>query len=284
MLSNFTRIVRCKLNSICKGNVNPLYYKPINNCVIPKRQNLNIVSWNINGLFLYYNTDRWNNFINDIDNMFINQNVDVLCLQEVWEHSTLSKLLELCNKNGLYLTTPPLKRKYKMAENTGLVVLSSYPIFYNFYHIYTKSKGTCALSNKGVQYFSIKHPNLGKINFANTHLQSSFDLCFMNYQHVAQKQLMELLENSPFYDTIIAGDLNLETEYMLDILKENVLLKSINGTFTNNKASYISFPPQFKQLDYFLLFNYQNNTTYNFNVTVLQSNNSDHVPLLLTVE
>jgi endonuclease/exonuclease/phosphatase family metal-dependent hydrolase len=281
-MNNISRLLRTKINSVFKGHTKCLYFKP-KKSVIQSKSDLNVISWNVNGLFLYYNKYRWNSFLNDIGDMFIKKKTDVLCLQEVWEESTLTKLLVMCEKNNLYLTTPPLKRKYKMAEHTGLVVISTYPIIYNYYHIYTSHKGTCSLSNKGVQYFTINHPNLGKLNFANTHLQSSFDVCFMNYEYIAKKQLTELIQNTPFYDTIIVGDLNLETEDIINIIKNNILLKSVDGTFTNNEASYFSFPKTGKQLDYFLLYNIKP-SEYKFRVNTLNLFNSDHVPIMCKIK
>ena len=261
-----------KISTIIK----PKYEKILN------KNNLKIVSYNIDGLFAHYIHLNYINISKYIRYLLIEDNVDIICLQEVWEKSILNMIKNNLNDIDLYYAQPPTSLKYCVGEHTGLLVISKYPIVYQDYLKYEQLNFTCNMTNKGLQHIKIIRNNL-QYNIINTHLQSSFNKCGLMYQNTSENQLNQILnyinENN-IQKCIILGDLNLHTTFIKNILKKNDKL-SIKYDYNN----LITFPDgnYSEQLDYFLDYNnIMSNKIINYSI---KSNiyYSDHYPIMIDI-
>ena len=254
--------------------------KPNKNILINKK-NLKIVSYNIDGLFFHYNHINYINISKYIRYLLIDENVEVICLQEVWEISILNMIKNNLNDLNLYYSQPPTNLKYCIGENSGLLTISKYPICLSYFKKYDKLKLTCSFTNKGLQHIKININNL-EYNIINTHLQSSFNRIGLMYQNTAEihfNQILNYINENNINKCLILGDLNLHTPFIKDILKKNDKL-SIKYNYDN----LITFPGRYsEQLDYFIDYN---NILYNKIVDYSVKNNiyySDHYPIMMNI-
>ena len=271
-----------KIYNLCsKKSKIPLILKP-NKDIILNKNNLKIVSYNIDGLFAHYIHLNYINISKYIRYLLIEDNVDIICLQEVWEKSILNMIKNNLNDIDLYYAQPPTSLKYCVGEHTGLLVISKYPIVYQDYLKYEQLNFTCNMTNKGLQHIKIIRNNL-QYNIINTHLQSSFNKCGLMYQNTSENQLNQILnyinENN-IEKCIILGDLNLHTPFIKNILKKNDKL-SIKYNYDN----LITFPDgnSSEQLDYFLDYNnIMSNKIINYSVKS-DIYYSDHYPIMIDI-
>ena len=154
-----------------------------------------IMTWNIQELFWYSNKSKMERIA-----QYIKQSdCDVVCLQEVFEISSLERLLydkDIIQKYPFSITGN-MKNKYLFGENSGLFVLSNQPIRFIKYVPLIPCEIPDSFASKGIIYFKI-----GLHKFAVTHLQA-FN------EHLAEQQLRLVRDSSPFgLDFILLGDLN----------------------------------------------------------------------------
>ncbi len=271
-----------KIYNLCsKKSKIPKIFKPDKDLLLNKN-NLKIVSYNIDGLFAHYIHLNYINISKYIRNLLLEEKVDVICLQEVWELSILNMIKKNINDLDLYYAQPPTNLKYCVGEHSGLLVISKYPIIYQDYLKYDQLNFTCSMTNKGLQHIKININNL-EYDIINTHLQSSFNKCGLMYQNTAELQLNQILnyinENN-IEKCIILGDLNLHTPFIKDILKKNDKL-SIKYNYDN----IITFPEDNngEQLDYFLDYNnIMSNKIINYSVKS-DIYYSDHYPIMIDI-
>ena len=145
-----------------------------NKLFIDRNNSLKIVSYNIDGLFLHYNHNNYVNISKYIRYLFTDEKIDIICLQEVWEKNIYDLIIKNLNDLNLFHTFPPTSKKYCVGEHSGLLIISKYPIILSDFEIYDKLNFTCLMTNKGIQYVTIKVNN-DYISLINTHLQSSFN-------------------------------------------------------------------------------------------------------------
>ena len=271
-----------KIYNLCskKSKISTII-KPKNEKILNKK-NLKIVSYNIDGLFAHYIHLNYINISKYIRYLLIEDNVDIICLQEVWELSILNMIKNNINDIDLYYAQPPTSLKYCVGEHTGLLVISKYPIVYQDYLKYEQLNFTCTMTNKGLQHIKINYNN-NYYNIINTHLQSSFNKCGLMYQNTSENQLNQILnyinENN-IEKCIILGDLNLHTPFIKNILKKNDKL-SIKYNYDN----LITFPDgnSSEQLDYFLDYNnIMSNKIINYSVKS-DIYYSDHYPIMIDI-
>lgn len=244
-------------------------------------KNLKLMSYNIDGLFCHYNNENYKNIANLIRNKFLNDEINVLCLQEVWEYSIYKLIIDKISDLNLYISQPPTQLKYYVGEHTGLLFISRFPIIYQDFMKFNDLNFTCRMTNKGFHHIDIAYQ--GSIfTIINTHLQCSLGnykyIC--QYQHIAKKQMEQIIKyckKNNLIDALIVGDLNLDFIFMKRILnnKDNNLKLSYkikDKTCDNNE-----------QLDYVLSYNnLLCNKNVNYNVfTHLQF--SDHFPIQLNI-
>ena len=186
-----------------------------------------VLSWNIQSLFCFTTPLKVKNII---ENLLI-FNSDVICLQEVFEDSIKQQIIkELIDVYPYYLMGYTNK-KYILCEDSGLLILSKYNINFVKEELINECVLPDKLCGKTIIYFSI-----GNINFSNTHLQA-------HNPNIAEKQIKEIVNLSPFDDFIITGDLNHENaDEILNITKNNV-----ENTWENVILDYI-IPIQCKNI------------------------------------
>jgi endonuclease/exonuclease/phosphatase family metal-dependent hydrolase len=235
---------------------------------------LNILSYNIDNLFVHYDFLKNKRLLNDLKNIFFRKDIDIICLQEVWNTNFKNKLIIFARQNNWNYAVPYNKKKYFIGENSGLIIFSKYTISEQKIHIYKNSKGTCSLSNKSAQYVKIQLNINREINIINTHLQSSHLSHYQDFRKTTIKQLEELINNSPYKNSLVVGDINLD----YDFLKKNL---NNQFNFLNNYSKIITFPLTNDHLDHFLYFG--NEYNYDINCSVLNIHNSDHIPVLASI-
>ena len=271
-----------KIYNLCskKSKISTII-KPNNEKLLNKK-NLKIVSYNIDGLFAHYIHLNYINISKYIRYLLLEDNVDIICLQEVWEKSILNMIKKNLNDIDLYYAQPPTNLKYYIGEHTGLLIISKYPIIYQDYYKYDLLNFTCSFTNKGLQFVKVLFNNK-EYNIVNTHLQSSFNKCGLMYQNTAENQLNQIIDyikGNNVEKCLIIGDLNLHTPFIKNILKKNDKL-SIKYNYDN----LITFPDgnSSEQLDYFLDYNnIMSNKKINYSVKS-DIYYSDHYPIMINI-
>lgn len=228
-------------------NINSLSEKSDIGYITPR----SIISWNIQELFLYSNTNKINNIINYLHEF----DSDVICLQEVFEDKTKTSIMKSLLYKYPYQLVTKTNKKYIIGEDSGLLILSKYPITYI---IEINLKGLVlpdSLANKTVMYFRI-----GGLNFAVTHLQS-------DYENISEKQINDIVNNSPIGKFILIGDLN----------NQNVP-KILNIEQNNFKSTC-----EDKIIDYILPIRYYDINLETHVINIDLNNTSDHYPILANI-
>ena len=162
----------------------------------PRDTPRSIITWNVQGLFYFMNPYKQKKIIETIDNF----TADVICLQEVFEDSLKQDIIDELEYKYPYYLLGNTHKKYKIGEDSGLLVLSKYKIEYKKEIIFEDCLIPDSFSNKSVLYFSI-----GCYNFATTHLQSSN---MIETEYITINQIKKIMKESPFNNYIICGDLN----------------------------------------------------------------------------
>tara|TARA_Y100000389_G_scaffold92630_1_gene89396 strand:+ start:463 stop:1332 length:870 start_codon:yes stop_codon:yes gene_type:complete len=251
-----------------------------NKLFIDRNNSLKIVSYNIDGLFLHYNHNNYVNISKYIRYLFTDEKIDIICLQEVWEKNIYDLIIKNLNDLNLFHTFPPTSKKYCVGEHSGLLIISKYPIILSDFEIYDKSNFTCLMTNKGIQYVTIKVNN-DYISLINTHLQSSFNRYNLQYQNTTINQInfiKDYLIKYNIKNCLIIGDFNLKEEYMDLFLHDNSEFK-----VPYNYKNLVSLAKENELLDYFVFYNdiFQDKKI-NFKIC----NNiyySDHYPIMINI-
>ena len=213
-----------------------------------------VCSWNIQELFVYHSSLKLTNILYHINCL----DAEVLCLQEVFEPAIIRAIIhnKTIRDKYPYFLSGDMKNKYIIGENSGLFVLSQFPIrFIDFKYL---PHAICPdnFATKGVLYFCV-----GNLSFALTHLQSGSP-------NIAQRQLQFVMDQSPFKKNfIVLGDFNLtNANILLDVERNNTVI-------THNSQRII---------DYILPIS----CSFHINNDVLQidlDNVSDHYPIIGTI-
>ena len=116
-----------------------------------------------------------------------------------------------------------MNKKYIIGEDSGLLVLSKYPINFVREINLKNMKLPDSLAIKSILYFKI-----GLLNFITTHLQS-------DYIDTSEKQIYNLINCSPFKKFIITGNIN--NPNLCEILK--VTQNNKENTYNNCILDYI---------------------------------------------
>jgi len=182
------------------------YYRPIiplenSDRVIPTDNPRKIVSWNVQGLFFYMNNSKLINLLREIRNL----DADVICLQEVFEDYLKYNLVHRLSDIYPYYLSGNLDKRYIVGEDSGLLVLSKYPLQFQKECILDDCSFPDTMSNKSILYF-----RAGNRNFATAHLQSS-DI--RGNTRVSVSQIQRIKTQSPFRNYLVCGDLNHPSAY-----------------------------------------------------------------------
>ena len=220
-----------------------------------------IATWNINGIFLYWNNQKQREIIEIVHYL----NADLICLQECFDDNFKELIINNLKFQYPYYLSGSLKKRAIVGEDSGLLVLSKLPIKFVKFHAFQYSKGVDGwFSNKGALYFKVDG-----INFATSHAQSEDRcLCEVDYKgnpSTTKKQIQEIMDNSPFgRDMILLGDLN--NTFACDLL--NISQNNFQYTFMDDKNI----------IDYIL--SLTDSHQINTYVVQLPCNPSDHYPML----
>ena len=232
------RIIKLPLNIINRINydnntyINIKDYEYNTDTCLVQPYNLKVISWNIQGLFIYSKLLKINNLAQCIKFL----DADVICLQECFSNHIKYKLINNLNKIYPYALSGNLTKKFIIGEDSGLMVLSKYPIKRIHFEHFKYSCSIDSLSNKGFLVFNI----LG-LNFINTHLQCNYNnkikpdnnICYYQF-----KQLLNYINQNEFIKNnfLLVGDFNLNLNNIMniinDISKNNILIKTL---YKNNK-------------------------------------------------
>ena len=177
-----------------------------------------IISWNVQEL--WWHCYRGNK-INNIVQYLLRSDADIICLQEVFELSSLHKIIynvDIYNKFPYFLTGN-LGHRFVIGETSGLLVLSKYPIIFQTFRQLPVSVWPDIFSSKGALCFTIADHN-----FMTTHLQSE-------NINIALQQLSAISDSCPFKkDYILLGDLNFATPGKLfEIISNNRIATCDSG-------------------------------------------------------
>jgi endonuclease/exonuclease/phosphatase family metal-dependent hydrolase len=254
------------------------FYFNVSNMIIRNNENITldkkkfkILTYNVDGLFWHFNSKIINKLISDLEKL-MDKDIDIICLQEVWHFNLREKIMKIAKNKFWNIAIPSNKKRYLIGENSGLLTLSRLPILKQEIYTFNNRRGACALTYKSAQYLTIEIYKNKTINMINTHLQSSHLNYFQDFKKISLKQINEIIENSPFQDFLLTGDLNLNYDY----LKKN-LCKDLN--FFENYKFYKTYPGSNEHLDHFIY----KNEKYNFKnkIEMLNMESSDHYPLLI---
>ena len=210
-----------------------------------------IVSWNIQGLFIFLYPYKIHNIIKRLRSF----NQDIICLQEVFDDNLKKHIIEKLKYKYPYYLLGNQSKKYIVGEDSGLLILSKYKIQFCKEVILPFGVLPDNLSNKSILYFSV-----GDKNILTTHLQSSN---MIQSQDIVEKQMEIMRNESPFKQYIITGDLNhTNVNKYLNIPKNNEIETHDDGI-----------------LDYIIPINYSDK--YKISIDDKNIDNvSDHYPII----
>lgn len=241
---------------------------------------IKILSYNIDGLFIHYNYDNYKKISNFIRDKLVHDEVNIICLQEVWDIHILDLIKNNLKDFNLYYASPPVDMKFIVGEHSGLLIISKFPIVYTNFNLLKNSKLTCFMTNKGLFHVKIKVGGDQIINIVNTHLQNSTVFYCFNYKNIANNQLFDILnycEYNNLTDVVIVGDLNLNTRLIDKVLNNN---QYVTVPYNEKTNPIITCPSSEEQLDYFLF--YKQTNEYKF-FNVFKTDYSDHYPIIINI-
>jgi endonuclease/exonuclease/phosphatase family metal-dependent hydrolase len=244
-LCSIKRIFRC-----CQRET----FLPLTNCgqANTDHKPRTFMTWNIQGLFIYMNEEKIMNIVSQLQLM---NHVDVICLQEVFDDELKQIIISKMKYTHPYYLLGNTKKRYIVGEDSGLLILSKYPIEFVKEVNLHQSRFPDKFANKSLLYVKV-----GDLKIMNTHLESSDDPI------VSKQQLKLIIDECPFNQCIFMGDLNNAVAYQHLGVRKNNLIRTCDD----------------KILDYILPWNYDDyisvhsTSVPNINLT----NVSDHYPLL----
>ena len=222
-----------------------------------------VMSYNIKALFPFYNKLRIRAIVDYVESLFVENQVDIVCLQEAFELELYDHLYRVARANSLNIVHPSLSRRYYIGENSGLVTISRYPIVEHDFVRHDTSSGLCGLANKGAHY--VKCSVDGRImNIINTHLQS-------DNPTIAIRQLARIMDSIACEKSLLVGDMNMDYEIMRRNVGDAFCLANTN--------KIVTFPEDNAQYDYCI-----HDSWCETRFAVLSDIlHSDHYPVLLTM-
>ena len=223
LIKSLRRITRCCRKNKALILANSSYANP-------EQRVESVITWNLQGLFLFMYERKRRNILYEIGLL----THDVICLQEVFEDYLKEDIIHHMKQTHPYYLMGNTHKKYIVGDDSGLLVLSKYPIQFVKEIVLDKGVLPDSLANKSILYFKV-----GNLNMVNTHLQSSN---MSQSESIAGSQIELLVNEAPFTQFLICGDLNTNVAYRYA------------GESKNNKA------PTWNQdiLDYILVKHYSN--------------------------
>lgn len=199
---------------------------------------------------------------------------DIVLLQETFDVET-----EALPKLSGFPYTYHHQNAGALKINSGLMILSKYPIVKTVFKAFKHCIITDCLARKGVLLARLKHPTLGFVDTYNTHYQSWGR--YKEAVHVRQtydhQALIDLITfHSKGYPTIIAGDFNMkaELEEYQNLMGRLPLIDSYKLANPNKKGFTFASFRHLKRIDY--IFILKNSL---FNINILDSHISHNKPV-----
>lgn len=266
-------------------------------------QEIKIMSWNIfmvpPFIFKSCQTERAH-----LQAAFIKKNdPDIVVLNEAFMKSTRAILFEKLQHIFPYQTKITKKGFFK--TNSGVWILSKYPISNQQFMKYKNKKGSDIFSKKGAVYMEVTLPH-NKLQIIATHTQS-----LAKYRTAREKQFTQLktrLADVHFTESIpqfIIGDLNCDfydtSAYQsmlqkLDVLPFHFTGEKYSWNGKENELAYSFFDTIQESLDYILLRNAHKEKASVISTTIMNPkqdscfcknkyfNISDHHPIISTIQ
>ena len=229
---------------------------------------MRIISWNVSCLPKLINP--YMNPFNNIKNILFllkKEDVDIICLQEVFDNSIIDILIkELCNYYYFKLDN------YFFWKD-GLIIFSKFKIQNTKFKKFKNCHGFENIISKGILSVLV-YDTVSKKNIwiHNTHLQASNNLFSKKKSvNIRKKQLLEIndyFNTISTTDHILCGDFNI-------FFKDLKNYKFFFDNYNFNKNELITFPAYNQQFDYIL---YSFNCKINYEI--IKNNFSDHYLLI----
>lgn len=244
---------------------------------------MKILSWNIaclpNIINIYSNPKK--RFTKIVD-MIMKTNVDIVCLQEVFDYDIQKKIKEnLKNHYNIYHSPNDIFFKDTFISRNGLLIASKYDIKEKYICNYRNSRTVEKLINKGIITIEIDK----NILIHNTHMHSDTYLWPKKYSkkcRMSQREDMLEYFNLDCFENkkhVLCGDLN-DTHKSIDKFINEI--EDID--FSNNQKYFNTFPKYNTQFDYILVDkNISNNVSYKI-IDCFTDKLSDHNLLIANIE
>lgn len=283
-------------NSVYVYKKSGIFYEPLSPPETPMEANIKeeipikILSYNVDDFVCHHHRYGKDNQVRatEIINYLESTEADIICLQEVWGEIMKQEFTDAFLAKNFYVALPNWRKNYIFGENSGLMMLSRYPIVTQTFLPFNNS--SISLANKGVQYCHIRVPNSNPktsitLNIANTHLHSSYkkDMKYLNLQldfsNTAKQQLQTIVSECPYESCILTGTFNLGDSAMDDFINN----ESKISYFGENRET--TYPVDDERVDYMLkitkLVNFSSNSIeLRQNTTASEVSLSDHYPII----
>lgn len=255
--------------------------------------NVKILSFNIDDIAYHrhYYTNKDEARAVEIINYIDSTHSDVICLQEVWSETMKQELMDAFIAKNYYVALPPWDKKFFVGENSGLMLISKYPIISQTFLKFGNNTFGCSFTNKGVQYCHVRIPSEDPetstdLYLANAHLQASFTYIssFLDFSKRAETQLDSIIKNCPYESSLLVGDMNMNKKQM------DAFIENRRDVYYFGEHQGHTFVVDNSRLDYFLkIVKNKKNVHYNMlnNTKNSVENNialSDHYPILSEFE
>lgn len=226
--------------STCFENENPTLAKLIDT-IDTSKASLNIVTYNVWGLPPLFKGSAPKRF-ELIGKELQKQNLDIICLQEMWDKQT-AKIIDtlsypFCANGGRY---PGLRNA------SGLVTLSRYPIIEEAFYPFKDSSLIERIVKKGVLRTCIATP-YGEVEVLNVHMCSDSETSVAKANAIRMKQVREIISIieslSNDRPVIVLGDFNVsdgdqDSELLLQNLQHDLFLRShVDAPLLEQKSTF----------------------------------------------
>jgi endonuclease/exonuclease/phosphatase family metal-dependent hydrolase len=218
----------------------------------------------------------------------VQKECDIICLQEVFSNTFSEKWSKPIHDCSVYYevcdtVVPSIFKGYLM--NSGLIILSKFPILKKFFIPFNLNPGWLKFSQKGFLHIVIQS-NEGSVNLINTHLHPTIDNTEENemIRKCQFTQIKDYIRDFDLKNVIICGDFN----FHLFSQEANTTLKNFvkpvniynSNTSIHNLFYFCRNNPQML-CDY--LVTDESFKIVNGTVLTKYNNISDHYPVLFEV-
>ena len=205
----------------------------------PPLKKIKILSWNIYMLphFVATHSDKKSR-ARAIGEILMKSDFDVIFFQEAFHSTARNEILTHLQTEFPYQAGPANKRLFSLKVNSGLWLLSKYPIVYHQSIIYKNKFGIDALSRKGALLVELDVEGQ-RIQIAGTHLQNCGPVWLRQAQCVEfYKRLLKpnIREGVP---QIICGDFNIDRYSAPEDYQ--FMLQALNATDSNDETDQYSY-------------------------------------------